>query len=59
MVKAPLVCEAQDITRLLGEKMGTKRSVLTDGKGIPLSVVLDSANRHDIKLLEKDIEQYG
>lgn len=35
--------------------MGTKRSVLTDEKGIPLSVVLDGANRHDIKLLEKTL----
>ena len=45
----------QDITRLIGEKMRTKRSVLTDGKGIPLSVVLDGANRNDIKLLEKTL----
>ncbi len=36
--------------------MGTKRSVLTDEKGIPLSVVLDGANRHDIKLLEKTLD---
>ena len=36
--------------------MGTKQSVLTDAKGIPLSVVLDGANRHDIKLLEKTLD---
>ena len=35
--------------------MGTKRSILTDEKGIPLSVVIDGANRHDIKLLEKTL----
>ena len=37
--------------------MGTKRSILTDAKGIPLSVVLDGANRHDIKLLEKTLDK--
>ncbi len=31
--------------------MGTKRSVLTDGKGLPLAVVLSGANTHDVKLL--------
>ena len=33
-------------------KKGTKRSVLTDGKGIPLSVTVDGANRHDKKLVK-------
>ena len=33
--------------------MGTKRSILTDEKGLPLSVVLSGANTHDIKLLEQ------
>ncbi len=32
-------------------KRGTKRSLLTDGKGIPLAVAIDGANRHDSKLL--------
>ena len=36
--------------------MGTKRSILTDEKGIPLSVVIDGANRHDIRLLEKTLD---
>ena len=40
----------------IGEKMGTKRSVLTDQNGLPLSVILDGANRHDIKLLEKTLD---
>jgi hypothetical protein len=31
-------------------KSGTKRSILVDGKGVPLSVTVDSANRHDMKL---------
>jgi putative transposase len=32
------------------KKSGTKRSLLTDGAGIPLAVVVDGANRHDSKL---------
>jgi putative transposase len=32
-------------------KMGTKRSMLTDGAGIPLAVAVEGANRHDLKLL--------
>ncbi len=30
-------------------KLGTKRHILTDKKGIPLSVVISSASTHDIK----------
>ena len=37
--------------------MGTKRSVLTDEKGHPLSVVLSGANTHDIKLLEETLDK--
>jgi putative transposase len=32
-------------------KSGVKRSLLTDGAGIPLAIVIDGANRHDVKLL--------
>lgn len=32
-------------------KLGTKRHILTDKEGIPLSVVISSANTHDIKLV--------
>ena len=32
-------------------KMGTKRHILTDKKGIPLSAVISSASTHDIKLV--------
>ena len=30
-------------------KLGTKRHILTDKEGIPLSVVISSASTHDIK----------
>lgn len=38
-------------------KKGTKRSVLTDEKGLPLAVVLSGANTHDVKLLEETLDQ--
>ena len=39
-------------------KSGTKRSLLVDGKGVPLSVSVDGANRHDMKLT-KNLSQNG
>ena len=33
-------------------KLGTKRSVLTDARGVPLGVEVSGANTHDIKLLK-------
>ncbi len=32
-------------------KLGTKRHILTDKQGIPLSAVISSAKTHDIKLV--------
>lgn len=32
-------------------KLGTKRHILTDTKGIPLSVVISPASTHDVKLV--------
>jgi putative transposase len=37
-------------------KQGVKRSLLTDGSGIPLAIVVDGANRHDIKPLCATLE---
>ncbi len=34
-------------------KQGVKRSILTEGAGIPIAVVIDGANRHDIKLFQE------
>lgn len=36
-------------------KAGTKKSILVEADGGPLSAVLDGANRHDCKLLEATI----
>jgi putative transposase len=37
-------------------KLGTKRSLLTDGHGLPLGVAIDGANRHDMKLVDATLE---
>jgi len=37
-------------------KCGTKRSLLTDGAGIPMAFVVDRANRHDVKLLSATLD---
>ncbi len=37
-------------------KLGTKRHILTDKKGIPLSVVISSASTHDVKLVTNVID---
>ncbi len=37
-------------------KSGTKRSILVDGNGVPLSVSVDGANRHDMKLTKPTLQ---
>ena len=37
-------------------KLGTKRHILTDKDGIPLSVVISSASTHDIKLVTNVVD---
>jgi transposase len=36
--------------------MGTKRSVLVDARGVPLSLAVSGANTHDTKLLKETLE---
>ena len=38
-------------------KLGTKRHILTDKDGIPLSVVISSASAHDIKLVTNVVDE--
>ncbi len=37
-------------------KLGTKRHILTDKEGIPLSVVISSASTHDVKLVTNVVD---
>lgn len=48
MVKAPLALESVGKIPRTKEKMGTKRSILTDENGLPLAIVISGANAHDI-----------
>ena len=56
MTKAPLGKGASGKNPTDRAKMGTKRSMLTDGAGIPLAVAVEGANRHDSKLLVATLE---
>jgi putative transposase len=44
-------------TRPTGGKKGTKRHLLTDGRGVPLSIVVSGANRHDVSQLELVLDE--
>lgn len=59
LVKAPCGGEAAGKSPVDRGKQGTKRSVLTDGHGIPLGCVVASANRHDSPLLRPTLEKLG
>lgn len=37
-------------------KRGVKRSLLVEGKGVPVGVAVDGANRHDSKLVERTLD---
>jgi putative transposase len=56
MTKAPLGGQGTGANPTDRGKKGTKRSLLTDGKGIPLSVVVDGANRHDKMLVKVTLD---
>jgi putative transposase len=56
MIKAPLGGEQTGPNPTDRGKSRVKRSVLTEGQGIPISMVIDGANRHDMKLVRPTIE---
>ena len=56
MTKAPPGGEATGANPTDRGKKGTKRSLLTEGNGIPLSVTVDGANRHDKKLVKGTLD---
>jgi len=37
-------------------KQGAKRSLLTDGQGVPLGLAVEGANRHDMKLVQATLD---
>lgn len=50
MTKAPLGGEATGKNPTDRGKKGVKRSILTEGNGMPIGAAVDGANRHDMKL---------
>ena len=56
LVKAPCGGEAAGKSPVDRGKLGTKRSLLTDGTGVPLGCVVAPANRHDSPLLRPTLE---
>ncbi len=48
MTKAPLGMEKTGPNPTDRGKKGTKRSLFTDARGVPLSIAVDGANRHDM-----------
>ena len=56
MTKAPLGGAETGANPTDRGKKGTKRSILTEGKGIPLSVAVDGANRHDKMLVKGTLD---
>lgn len=56
ITKAPLGGEATGSNPTDRAKRGTKRSLLVEGKGIPLAIEVGPANRHDVKLLAATLD---
>jgi putative transposase len=56
MGKAPLGGEKTGRNPTDRGKRGVKRSVLTDGRGVPLGAAIDGANRNDHKLMRPTLE---
>lgn len=54
--KAPLGGAATGKNPTDRAKSGTKRSLLVEGSGVPIAIVVDKAARHDLKLLAKTLD---
>jgi transposase len=57
MTKAPLGGENTEPNPADRAKSGVKRSVLTEGHGVPIGLAVAGAQRHDMKLLRPTIER--
>ncbi len=56
MTKAPLGGKGTGPNPTGRGKQGTKRSLVTEGQGIPIGVAVAGANGHDMKLVEATLE---
>ena len=56
MTKAPLGGKKTGKNPTDRAKSGVKRSLLTEGHGVPLGLAVDGANRHDMKLVRSTLD---
>jgi len=56
MTKAPLGGDKTGRNPPDRGKSGVKRSLLTEGQGLPLGLTVEGANRHDMKLVRNTVE---
>jgi transposase len=56
MTKAPLGGQQTGPNPTDRAKSGVKRSLLTEGHGVPIGLAVDGANRHDMKLVRATLE---
>jgi len=56
MTKAPLGGQETGKNPTDRAKIGTKRSVLTDGRGVPLGLEVSGANTHDKRLVQSTLD---
>lgn len=56
ITKAPLGEKSTGPNPTDRSKSGTKRSILVDGKGIPIAVSVDGANRNDMKMSKATLQ---
>jgi transposase len=56
LTKAPLGGEKTGRNPTDRGKSGVKRSLLTEGHGVPIGLVVEGANRHDMKLVRATVE---
>jgi hypothetical protein len=59
MTKAPLWGEKVGKNPTHCGELGTKRSIPTDGGGVPFGLVVEGANRHDFKMGRKRARSRG
>jgi putative transposase len=56
MTKAPLGGDGTGANPTDRGKKGTKRSLLADSKGVPISIAVDGANRHDKTFVKETLD---
>jgi putative transposase len=56
ITKAPLGEKSTGANPTDRAKSGTKRSIVVDGKGVPLGISVDAANKHDMRMTKSTLK---